>query len=70
MPKEVDKFTVFSKKFIKLDNEGQDRLVKTAQKLLKAHRGMKATPTLPLPEDTINTQVVPNGFNNETGKIC
>jgi hypothetical protein len=39
-----DKFVIFGKKFAKLDNEAQDKLVKTAHELFKAHRGIKSPP--------------------------
>jgi hypothetical protein len=63
MSKKVDKFIIFGKKFAKLDNEGQDKLVKTARELLKAHKGVKTASI------SRNAQVEPNA-NNETGKIC
>jgi hypothetical protein len=41
------KFDAFSKVFIKLDAENQDSLVKTACRLLKAHKTVKEIPTKP-----------------------
>jgi hypothetical protein len=38
----LDKFDVFSKTFSKLDCEYQDKLVKAAHQLLKAHQRAKA----------------------------
>jgi hypothetical protein len=62
MSKKVDKFVIFGKKFAKLDDQGQDKLVKTAHELLKAHRKVKAASI------SQNVQIEPN--NNETGKTC
>jgi hypothetical protein len=70
MSEKVDKFSVFSKKFAKLDNEDQDKLIKAAQKLLRTHRGMKETSISPLCDDGINAQIVANNFNNKTDKFC
>jgi hypothetical protein len=39
--KKVDRFTVFSKTFVQLSDEGQDTLVKTAHQLLKTHEAVK-----------------------------
>jgi hypothetical protein len=64
MSEKVDKFAVFGKKFAKLDNEGQDRLIKTAYELLKVH-----TSTSPLFDKGMKTQVA-HGFNTETEKVC
>jgi hypothetical protein len=56
MSEKIDKFAVFSKKFVRLDDEGQNKLVKAAHELLKTHRDIKNTFTSPLFDEGINAQ--------------
>jgi hypothetical protein len=65
MSEKVDKFAVFSKKFAKLDDEGQNKLVRAAHELLKTHRDIKNTFTSPLLDGGINVQGA-HGFDTET----
>jgi hypothetical protein len=37
----VDKFDIFSQKFVSVDDEGQDRLVKATLRLFEAQKGIK-----------------------------
>lgn len=68
MYNKVDKFIIFSKKFAKLDDEGQDTLVKVAYELLKTHQGAKNASIALVADDEVNTT---DGFNNnETNKLC
>jgi hypothetical protein len=55
MSKKADKFSIFGKKFVKLDDEGQDKLVKAARELLKVHSGMK---------DNFYRKIRARGFEN------
>jgi hypothetical protein len=57
MSEKTDKFVVFSKKFADLDEEGQDRLVTAAHRLLKIHRNVKKISTTPLSDVTIQARV-------------
>ncbi|MDR2476661.1 MAG: hypothetical protein LBD18_02605 [Treponema sp.] len=68
MYNKVDKFIIFSKKFARLNDKGQDTLVKVAYELLKTHQGAKNASIALISDDEANT---PDGFNNnETNTIC
>jgi hypothetical protein len=41
MYEKVDTFGIFSQKFARLDDEGQDRLVKATLRLLEVQKGLK-----------------------------
>jgi hypothetical protein len=41
MYEKVDTFGIFSQKFARLDDEGQDRLVKATLRLFEAQKGIK-----------------------------
>jgi hypothetical protein len=41
MYEKVDTFGIFSQKFVSLDDEGQDRLVKATLRLFEAQKGIK-----------------------------
>jgi hypothetical protein len=42
MYEKVDTFGIFSQKFVNLDDEGQDRLVKATLRLFEAQKGIKS----------------------------
>jgi hypothetical protein len=42
MYEKVDTFDIFSQKFVALEDEGQDRLVKAALRLFEAQKGIKS----------------------------
>ncbi|MDR0526741.1 MAG: hypothetical protein LBG79_02825 [Spirochaetaceae bacterium] len=68
MPKKVDKFAVFSKKFAGLDDEGQNRLVKAAFELLKAHKRIKNMNAALC--DEIRECAVQSNFSPKTERPC
>jgi hypothetical protein len=62
--KKVDTFDIFSQKFVNLDDEGQDLLVKATLRLFEAQKGLKNDATSKTKDPQLEETAAQGGKNN------